>query len=298
MDACGYADRSISERVDFNLKKIGILYICTGEYSVFWKDFYTSFEKNFLPNTEKHYFVFTDTDVLFDCENNKRIHIKKIISQPWPLPTLLKYHTFLQYEDELRNMDYLYQSNANILCEQEVTEEEFLNLDQKQPLFFNVHPGYINTNLIYIPFDRNAASKAYVSYIKGKKYVFGAMNGGLSGSYLKMIKEIMQDINYDLKNNYIAKWHDESYVNHYVAYHNNYILHSPAYCYPVGFDVNFKRKIVGVSKKDKININKIKENKCEKHRRIIVMIKKTMNRFSFLYFFIKDKILYINNKVR
>ena len=42
--------------------KIAILYICTGKYNIFWKDFYTSCEKNFIPNSEKHYFVFTDAE--------------------------------------------------------------------------------------------------------------------------------------------------------------------------------------------------------------------------------------------
>lgn len=34
-------------------KSIGILYICTGPYYLFWEDFYNSCEKNFLPNYEK-----------------------------------------------------------------------------------------------------------------------------------------------------------------------------------------------------------------------------------------------------
>ena len=35
-------------------KSIGVLYICTGPYVLFWKDFFESFEKNFLPNIEKN----------------------------------------------------------------------------------------------------------------------------------------------------------------------------------------------------------------------------------------------------
>lgn len=40
--------------------KIAILYICTGKYNVFFRDFYSSSEKYFLPNCEKTYFVFSD----------------------------------------------------------------------------------------------------------------------------------------------------------------------------------------------------------------------------------------------
>ncbi|MES2416414.1 MAG: glycosyl transferase, partial [Patescibacteria group bacterium] len=54
--------------------KIGILYICTGNYTIFWKEFYLSIEKNFINDIEKHYFVFTDNDQI-DFENeNPNIH--------------------------------------------------------------------------------------------------------------------------------------------------------------------------------------------------------------------------------
>ena len=45
--------------------KIGILYICTGNYTVFWEDFYESFSKYFCTNSEIHYFVFSDKEMDF-----------------------------------------------------------------------------------------------------------------------------------------------------------------------------------------------------------------------------------------
>ena len=39
---------------------IGMLYICTGKYTVFWPEFYETFNRNFLPGYKKEYFVFTD----------------------------------------------------------------------------------------------------------------------------------------------------------------------------------------------------------------------------------------------
>ena len=35
------------------MTKIGMLYICTGKYTVFWPEFYRSFEEKFLPGCEK-----------------------------------------------------------------------------------------------------------------------------------------------------------------------------------------------------------------------------------------------------
>lgn len=36
------------------MKSIGILYICTGPYYLFWEDFFKSFEAKFLTDYEKN----------------------------------------------------------------------------------------------------------------------------------------------------------------------------------------------------------------------------------------------------
>jgi hypothetical protein len=95
--------------------KIGILYICTGKYSIFWKDFYLSVEKNFIEKEEKHYFVFTDSkEIDFEKKNSK---IDKIYQENlgWPGNTLMRFHIFLNTKKELMNMDYLFFFNANLL---------------------------------------------------------------------------------------------------------------------------------------------------------------------------------------
>lgn len=43
-----------------NKPSVAILYIATGRYTVFWKYFYRSAEKHLLPNSNKHYVLFTD----------------------------------------------------------------------------------------------------------------------------------------------------------------------------------------------------------------------------------------------
>lgn len=262
-------------------KSIGILYICSGQYITFWKDFYDSFEDKFLNNTIKHYFVFTDHKNIYQKEN-PRVHIHSVDNLPWPLPTLLKYHMFLEYKVELKNMDYLYQSNANIICSQTVTEEEFLP-DGSEEVFFTIHPGFLNVHSEHCPFERRKESAAYVPHSKKAKYVFGAMNGGRSNSYLEMIQNIENNIEIDLKKNIIAKWHDESYVNHYAAYLENKKLLSPAYCYPVGFEVKYPKKIIGVEKSSRINLDKIKG--MGKKQKYIVKVMKYCWRYMCEYIF-------------
>ena len=65
------------------MNKVAILYIATDKYIVFWEDFYKSYEKYFLNNSEIHYYVFTDAeDILF--QDDDRVHVKKIKHMEWP----------------------------------------------------------------------------------------------------------------------------------------------------------------------------------------------------------------------
>ena len=76
------------------MSRIAVLYICTGEYSVFWKDFYNSFEEKFLVDHDKEYFVFTDAENLFGTAN-KRIHLIYQENLGWPGNTLFRFKMFL-----------------------------------------------------------------------------------------------------------------------------------------------------------------------------------------------------------
>ena len=235
--------------------KIGILYICTGAYSVFWENFYATFSQNFCRASEIHYFVFSDKEMDFSGKMN--IHFYQIQNQPWPLITLLRFHTFLSVEDELNKCDYLFFFNSNMECFSEVTEAEFLP-SREERLVFVRHPGYVYSKKYCIPYERNKKSTAFVPYRCGGKYVIGAVEGGEAKAFLKMCRILKSNIETDLKQNYIARWHDESHINHFLCTLENYKLLNPGFCYPVGFDLPFEKKIVGVSKQDKFDVQNFK----------------------------------------
>ncbi|MCI7325910.1 glycosyl transferase, partial [bacterium] len=93
--------------------KIGILYLCTGKYTVFWPEFYKKFEKNFLPGCPKTDLVFTDApQIAHEAEPNVR-RIKQE-ALPWPYSTMERFRIFLTREQELREFDYLFYANANL----------------------------------------------------------------------------------------------------------------------------------------------------------------------------------------
>lgn len=271
------------------MKKIGILYICTGPYCLFWKEFYKSFEDKFLCNFEKKYYVFTDSEKIYaeDSPNVKKYYLH---SQPWPLITLLRFSTFLTIENELNQCDYLMFSNANIICSDNITEEEFLPRKQLgEDIFVTNHPGYFKLNKLSYPYDRNKKSLAYVPWNCGKNYVIGAMFGGTSSAFISMTKTLKDRIEEDLKHNIIAKWHDESHLNRYIIGRKDVRILHPMYCYPFGLTVSYERKISAVSKQSKFDVRSFKgqyENRKINFKRIINKLNKIIKlKQSILWFY-------------
>lgn len=221
-----------------DIKKIGILYICTGNYILFWKEFYLSMEKNFIDNAEKHYFVFTDSREI-DFENeNPRIH--KIYQEDlgWPNNTLMRFHIFLEHEKELVSMDYLFFFNANLLILEKINGEEFLPVNDEK-LVATLHPGFYDKERIKFTYDKNKKSKAYVSPLQGKYYFAGGLNGGQTSAFIASMKDMRNQVDIDEKNNVIAEWHDESHWNKYLINRKDVKILEPAYLYPEGWSLPF-----------------------------------------------------------
>ena len=70
--------------------KIALLYICTGNYDIFWDGFYESAEKHFYPAAQKEYFVFSDSEKMQKL-NGETIHVFWQNSAGWPYNTLMRY---------------------------------------------------------------------------------------------------------------------------------------------------------------------------------------------------------------
>lgn len=212
--------------------KIGILYICTGNYTIFWDDFYLSCEEKFMPDEERYYFVFTDGEI--NSFNNPNV---KIIHQPklgWPFDTLKRFNMFLRIEEELQKMDYLFFFNANLIVHKQIGKEILPSEDEE--IVVARHPSCVmesSRNPDAYAYDRNPASLAYIPLGQGVEYVQGAFNGGRADKFLKMIRELNDNTEKDLANNVIALWHDESHLNKYILDKKVKVLHT-GYIYPEG----------------------------------------------------------------
>lgn len=229
--------------------KIVCLYIATGRYTVFWKDFYLSAEKYLLPEAQKDYFMFTDNEHI-DFEENAnvfKIYQKKL---GWPYDTMMRFDMFLTQEEKLKEYDYIYFFNANMEFVAPVGDEF---LPDESGLVMGLHPGYYNKKPDEYPYDRNPKSTAYIPYGQGKHYVQGCLNGGTSEAYLELCKTCSANTHKDLEQNIIALWHDESHLNKYVQ-DKPYKLLACNYLYPEGKKLkpfNKNIKIIQRNKNDK-----------------------------------------------
>ena len=191
--------------------KIAIVYIATGNYSVFWPVFYESMEKYFLPDYEKHYFVFSDQEIK-GGKNVTHIYRKW---HGFPNDSLDRFEMFVSIEKQLKSYQYTYFLNANSEVLQPVGREILPSRQQK--LVVAMHPKYYrNANVYNYPYERRYFSTAYIPNGVGRYYVQGAFNGGRTQDYLKMSKTLVENIKKDKENGVMAIWHDESHLNKYI----------------------------------------------------------------------------------
>ena len=212
--------------------KVGILFIATGRYVVFWEDFYRSCEKYFLPGHEKTYFLFTDAENL-SVGDNVRVVAHRF--RGWPEETLMRFDTFLAVESELAETDYLYFINGTMVPRRVVGEEIFPT--EEQGLTVTLHPCFYKLPLEAYTYDRQKKSRAYIAPGEGKYYFMGGFNGGRTADFLKLIRDLDAATKADYAKGIIALWHDESHLNKYMLDKNPLIL-SPAYGFPEGMPFN------------------------------------------------------------
>lgn len=230
--------------------KVAILYICTGRYSTFWRNFFDMTEKNFLLNSEKHYYVFTDDNEILSTVS-ERIHPYYQQVEKWPFPTLRRFSYFLQVKEGLKKYDYLIFMNANLIVNMKISEEEILPLED-QKLFVTLHPGPFDRSPFEFEYDRNPYCTAYIPEGEGRYYFAGGLNGGRAKDYIRMIEILAGNIERDLEKDVIPLWHDESQLNRYMyEYKEKYKIISPAYLYPEEKRLPFEKKIIVLDKNRK-----------------------------------------------
>jgi hypothetical protein len=189
--------------------KIKFLIIGTNKYLRLAQDCAASLKKFVqIPDANVQCHIFSNCPK-FDPFHDDHIY-HSIDHLPWPLITLMRYHTFCQYKGDLVDSDYLFYIDADMRAVNSIGTEILGTLVGTQ------HPGLWGKPSYALPFERNMESTSYISqHSMHPNYFFGALQGGKTEQFLEMCEKLRYNINEDLKRNYIPVWHDESAMNKY-----------------------------------------------------------------------------------
>jgi len=197
--------------------KIAVLYICTGHYTIFWKDFYRTAEKCFYPREQKHYFLITDNnDLIASLKENDNVTPCFQVKSGWPYDTLLRFNIFCTVQDRLLQYDFCYYCNANMLFLKQIDETVIpFPTPEKSLLLWRHTLVYHDEDASGFTVERNPESSAYIAEGEKCHPYGGGFFGGTSEAFVRMSRILRDNIAADLEKNIIAVWHDESHIQRY-----------------------------------------------------------------------------------
>lgn len=200
------------------MEKIAIITISTGHYINLLKELTDSINLKFLINKNKHIFVFTDKH-FNNTNDTSYIQIQHL---PWPLNTLLRFYYFKQIIEELNNFDFIFYIDCDMSVINQISDEILPYKNEIvvcrhfwQKTCTDAYEKYNKKSLAYIDVDS-------LDFIP--EYCQACFFGACRESFIKMTNQLEYNINEDLKNNVIAKWHDESHLNKYILNNPKKIL--------------------------------------------------------------------------
>jgi hypothetical protein len=232
-----------------NKYKIAIVAIClNAPYWPFITNMIASARKFLLKGHDVDYILWTDMPV------DTKIDAKIIPTEPfqWPLPTLYRYHLFLRQEELLKDYDYVFYCDADMLFVSRVGDEIL-----GEGLTAAVHPMYYIRREYQPPYEPNEKSTSFIPRPgrvveeNGKKrflplYFAGGFQGGRSEDFIKAMKEMKSMVDTDFTDNgYIPIWNDESVWNKYLFLNPPSIVLNPSYIYPDSLNKAYYQKIWG-----------------------------------------------------
>lgn len=235
--------------------KVALICICLNEpYWEFAKDMIEGSKQFFLPGH--------DVDVLFwsDMPEDASYGATVFPTEPveWPLPTLMRYHLFLQQEERLREYDYIFYCDIDMKFVN-VVGDEILG----KGLTAAQHPMYALRKEYWPPYEPNEESAAYIKRPgqvisdNGQPrfmplYYAGGFQGGRSEDFIEAMKVMRRGIDKDFNKNYTAIWNDETHWNKYLADSPPDVVLTPSYIYPDSLIKEYYEPLWGCSYVPKI----------------------------------------------
>lgn len=208
-----------------NKKKIAILYICTGQYYELFESFYESAKKYFLTDHDKTFFVWSDTK---PPKKDDIIHMPKKW-KPYPHALMWRYTFFLEAKEQLKDYDYCFFFNANMICLNPIYDEDVIPTDTPFVAAEQLYQFRISKEerfeSIKTKFWTNCPkSPAFIPLQYWKDHpdhcwLMGGFNGGKSKDWIEMSEQIDEWVRYNYEHGLYLKWHDEPFMNKYMIDH-------------------------------------------------------------------------------
>ena len=241
---------------------IGVLSVATNIYLNYWKQMVASANNLAKKSDLVTFTVFTDNPIeaieFGDTLENITVNVFKIPAYSWPDATLLRYSIFEDHSSHLQT-DILVYLDADMLMVANPWERIKESL-ATEGMCFVQHPGYwrprkVKKMKFYFTNPRSAISdlliwtrsggigawegdirsKAFIPRSKRKNYYCGGMWFGTRETFIRLLRELSENVKEDNENSVMARWHDESHLN-YWASQNEHTFVSPEFC----FDNSYK----------------------------------------------------------
>lgn len=209
--------------------------------------------KLFLPGHDVDYFLWSDMP---DVDYGATVFPTEPVE--WPLPTLMRYHLFLQQEEKLAEYDYIFYCDVDMKFVG-IVGDEILG----EGLTGAEHPMYALRKEYCPPYEPNTRSQAYVPRSgiviteEGKPrfkplYFAGGFQGGRAKEWIEAMKQMKKMIDKDFGINYVPIWNDESIWNRYLFDNPPAVVLSPSYVYPDSLIEEYYKKVWGCDYAPKI----------------------------------------------
>lgn len=267
------------------MKTLAVLTVATRHYYEYWERMVRSAEHNLCDDIKVNFHVFTDR---YDSVSNFRPTSPHVTVTPheienfgWPEATIKRYQIILKFQEEFTE-DYLLHLDADMLFKTSLSTL-FEELDLEKEITLVLHPGYYRPKRLlrikfYLQYPRyslvdcklklklggvgawetNKKSRAYVARKYRKHYFCGATWFGPRSKVLEFSDTLAKNVDIDMNSGIMAKWHDESHLNHWAA-ENNFNILPPSFCFDPTMPQLRKLKefIRAVDKKKDISSSKI-----------------------------------------
>jgi len=215
----------------------GLLVVATRRYYDYAERLCESARRYFHPTERTEIVLFTDRHVV--PNGVQMVHQEH---RPWPEPTLLRYHMYLQQEAMLGRMDYLFSCDADMRFEDHVGPE--ILGDRVGTL----HPGFFQVPRQRFSYETRLASRACIGPDEGHWYFAGGFTGGRATAFLDTARAIREMVDDDARRGVVAVWHDESYLNRAYVDKPPSLMLSPSYCYPESAALPVAPKLLALDK--------------------------------------------------